>query len=109
MAQKKGMKLLWKFLLLALLPLFVAFVIAQYAISSVAGEVSKQLVHNMLSSNVYIMDTLIEEKRVSGEGAAGMQEVLDNAKKQTGGSVPQRATLSPICHRISYDARYCIP
>lgn len=85
MAQKKGMKLLWKFLLLALLPLFVAFVIAQYAISSVADEVSKQLVHNMLSSNVYIMDTLIEEKRVSGEGAAGMQEVLDNAKKQTGG------------------------
>ena len=85
MGQKKGMKLLWKFLLLALLPLFVIFMIAQYAISSVTGEVAEKLVYNMLSSNVYTRDTLIEEKRISGEGTDGMQEVLDNAKKHTGG------------------------
>ena len=85
MGQKKGMKLLGKFLLLALLPLFVMFAIAQYAISAVSGEVAEKMVHNMLSSNAYMMNTIIKNEEAGGFNDERILEVMTKAKEQTGG------------------------
>ncbi len=66
---KKGLKLMTKFLIMAVSPLLLAFLVAEYSISFISSEVAERLVESMLSSNVYMMDYILSQQApAEGEG-----------------------------------------
>ena len=109
--QKKGLKLISKFILMSFVPLLLSLIVSEYSISFIASEVAERLVESMLTSNVYMMDFILSdqapaegempqegESRENDSGEAmdsqkmqndmqdnNMQKIMQDMKEHTGG------------------------
>ena len=84
--QEKGLNLMGRMAIMALLPLILLFGIAQYSISSITNTVAEKLVNNMLASNAYAMDEIMILSMSNNNGSVdGIDILLENMKEKTGG------------------------
>ena len=86
MNKKKGLNLMGRMAIMALLPLILLFGIAQYSISFITNTVAEKLVNNMLASNAYAMDEIMLLSMSNNNGSGdGIDTLLENMKEKTGG------------------------